>query len=374
MSIHQFNHIEKETLYKSYEKKCFYCGELIYFRELHIDHVVPEHLFKKQELLEDLKKQCGIPNDFNINSYNNWVPAHARCNLKKAGKPFSVSSTIYYLELINNKLEKILKTESKIKECLSKDIKVARIVYQMEGNKKIFSEIKKAVSEINELGTERFEIRTDLDFADRVYRNWIHQKDLTDMMSLDVRIGSEDKGVELTDPADETITVFVKNCNEFNEFVKRGYYSRTTYDIKMAAYFEKTCGFLAALSIARIPTFRYISEMGISITNYEKMPLVLLESFNPDLNEIIRKNEGKTIRDWINNGQIKVIEEYSTGFHIEFGGVGLVMIELLRADFNSDDIEDVLVYCYFYSLGGTLGYGNTRILTRKDSEGQIISI
>lgn len=41
------------------------------------------------------------------------------------------------------------------------------------------------------------------------------------------------------------------------------------------------------------------------------------------------------------------------------------MIEMLRADLNNDDIEDVLVFCYDYAIKGTMGFGFTKMLSRK---------
>ena len=44
--------------------------------------------------------------------------------------------------------------------------------------------------------------------------------------------------------------------------------------------------------------------------------------------------------------------------------MGKDLRELLRADFNGDGIEDILVYSY-YTIGGTFGYGDVFVLTRR---------
>ena len=48
-------------------------------------------------------------------------------------------------------------------------------------------------------------------------------------------------------------------------------------------------------------------------------------------------------------------------------GMGQQLIEVVRADFNGDGVEDIRPFEYCYATHGTLGYGGVRVLTRKDS-------
>ncbi len=50
-------------------------------------------------------------------------------------------------------------------------------------------------------------------------------------------------------------------------------------------------------------------------------------------------------------------------------GMGHQLIEVARADFNGDGLEDILLFEYCYATHGTLGFGSTRVLTRKTKEG-----
>jgi len=45
--------------------------------------------------------------------------------------------------------------------------------------------------------------------------------------------------------------------------------------------------------------------------------------------------------------------------------MGQQLVEVARADFNGDGIEDILVFEYGYATHGTLGFGGVRILTRR---------
>jgi hypothetical protein len=45
-----------------------------------VDHVIPESLAEEPVRLEGAKEQLGRPTHFELNSYENWLPACVRCN------------------------------------------------------------------------------------------------------------------------------------------------------------------------------------------------------------------------------------------------------------------------------------------------------
>ena len=194
-------------------------------------------------------------------------------------------------------------------------------------------------------------------------------------MELPVKTGSpQNEGVFLTDPDDSSIKVNVKNCKEYFYYTNRGYYALTTYSMKMSAFFERTCGLVQALKNATIPSFNYITDSNISINNFELLPLTLFHCFTPEIEDIIGANTELTFQDWIEDGSFKIIEQFERGFHIVHSGEGLIMVELLRADLNYDNIEDILIFCYSYATEGTLGFGYTNTITRLDSKSKFIEI
>ena len=90
MSKYRFNIIDRQAIHEAYERKCFYCGEIVYFRELQIDHIIPESLLDKEDEYKALVKRLSLPNSFNINSYYNWVPTHSKCNNRKVVNYFKI--------------------------------------------------------------------------------------------------------------------------------------------------------------------------------------------------------------------------------------------------------------------------------------------
>jgi hypothetical protein len=50
---------------------------------MEIDHVLPEKLKASESALKTVLTDFGLPSDFELNSFENWLPAHRRCNALK---------------------------------------------------------------------------------------------------------------------------------------------------------------------------------------------------------------------------------------------------------------------------------------------------
>ena len=48
-----------------------------------VDHVLPEHLLDDETALKEALALFGLPSDFDLNSFENWLPAHGPCNNRK---------------------------------------------------------------------------------------------------------------------------------------------------------------------------------------------------------------------------------------------------------------------------------------------------
>jgi 5-methylcytosine-specific restriction endonuclease McrA len=89
MSKYRFLTLERAAIWEAHDKRCIYCGELISFTDLHIDHILPEELVDKHDELDRIKYEYDLESEFSINSYYNWVPAHSSCNLRKSNIKFA---------------------------------------------------------------------------------------------------------------------------------------------------------------------------------------------------------------------------------------------------------------------------------------------
>ena len=55
--------------------------------EATVDHVLTESLLDNEEKRKEILDKFGLPKDFNINGYENWLPCHYHCNQSKGNRP-----------------------------------------------------------------------------------------------------------------------------------------------------------------------------------------------------------------------------------------------------------------------------------------------
>ncbi len=97
MKKHVFTYEQKYALWMFHKKKCLLCDEPLRLGEATGDHVVPERLIDKPDELAGVKKSLGLPRNFDMNNYSNWIPAHIRCNQKKGTAVFRPTPLIQTL-------------------------------------------------------------------------------------------------------------------------------------------------------------------------------------------------------------------------------------------------------------------------------------
>lgn len=93
MSDYSFSEDQKVSIWRADGKKCFYCGVPVPYREIQIDHIVPEKV--SADKLAELK--LDLPADFDINSIPNWGTCHQGCNARKKAYVFEKPTTLYFV-------------------------------------------------------------------------------------------------------------------------------------------------------------------------------------------------------------------------------------------------------------------------------------
>lgn len=68
----------REKVFNKYNKKCAYCGEVIEYRDMQVDHLTPKRL-SHYYASERMKKELGIIG-FCVGSFENLMPSCRRCN------------------------------------------------------------------------------------------------------------------------------------------------------------------------------------------------------------------------------------------------------------------------------------------------------
>lgn len=107
MSQYKFSSAERYAIFLTHGMKCYLCGVPLDLTSMAVDHVIPEHLLATPSLLESAKSTLGLPAQFNLNSFENWMPACGSCNSKKAAIQFNPSPLIQVeLQSLSEKAEK----------------------------------------------------------------------------------------------------------------------------------------------------------------------------------------------------------------------------------------------------------------------------
>lgn len=92
---------------------------------MQVDHLIPEHLQSQPVRLAEVIKDLALPGDFELNSYENWLPSCGPCNNTKRNDVYRPSPL--YLSLLSRAerkaddcraLELSWKTEKKIANAL----------------------------------------------------------------------------------------------------------------------------------------------------------------------------------------------------------------------------------------------------------------
>lgn len=104
------------AIFKSYKEKCTYCGRIIQYRDMHIDHIIPS---KQQEITDNEVKDYLIElneKGFIVNSIENYLPSCPACNIEKSNQFFTVSTLRFFHEKAYIHAEEILKIIDSQKE------------------------------------------------------------------------------------------------------------------------------------------------------------------------------------------------------------------------------------------------------------------
>ncbi|TPK36362.1 HNH endonuclease signature motif containing protein [Mesorhizobium sp. B2-5-3] len=88
MSDYSFSAAERWAVYKIHGEQCYLCRKPIDLRSMQVDHIIPEYLLNDSDHLSKCLDSYGLPSNFNLNSYENWMPACASCNNKKSSDVF----------------------------------------------------------------------------------------------------------------------------------------------------------------------------------------------------------------------------------------------------------------------------------------------
>ncbi len=217
-----------------------------------------------------------------------------------------------------------------------------------------------------------FELIKDIMFADGTEVKSVTKTDIDALRDLPVWMGEIGllDGLRLTHKQKEKL--HVRTCREYDSAMESGYYADTGFEVKMSVWFKFQCGLLNALETAEIPRESFISDLKVGVINLELLRFAI---FPYNLADILDWEEARdmktTYQDMVDAEELRVKSADKHILRVEDEGMAQTMEEVVRADFNNDGIEDILVFEYHRAIGGTLGFGGIIMLTRKSTDGKL---
>ncbi|MEZ9516605.1 HNH endonuclease [Vibrio splendidus] len=116
MSKYQFSAAQRHAIWTVHNEKCYLCTRPVDFNSMQVDHVLPESLLEDKFRLAQVLVEFGLPADFDLNSYVNWLPACAPCNNQKSNDVYNLSPILLaQLNKAQSKSEKAASIEAEVK-------------------------------------------------------------------------------------------------------------------------------------------------------------------------------------------------------------------------------------------------------------------
>lgn len=363
MSQTKFDNITRSAIWSAYNNICFFCGRPLDWSDLHIDHLLPEFLTAVPNIFKQLLVDYELPPEFEINDITNLVPSHSRCNLRKSNELFNKKTTLYYFSITTRTKAKINAEIDKLKRRKNKGLLLSKLQSALVTNVINKEDIKNLLfeAEENDWNLTKIKLPIPLQFIDEVFESFYLNSDISSLFDKKIEIGGGPHNeLELVNDKDEKI--LVETLNDWIKATKAGYFAYTTYAIKMSADFSFFEDLIHALKNAKMPKVSFLSEPWLEISDLEYLSAGVLHDFEDNIQEYA--NKGLSIAELVKLGVVKINESGNFNISIEFSGMETSFVEIFRADFNNDGVEDIFVRGWTRAIGGTLGFGFTTIFTK----------
>lgn len=365
----QFSNIVRSGVWSAYNHRCFYCNKDIDWNDLHIDHIMPESLSDNPKELLKIIQSYQLPSDFEINKFQNLVPTHSFCNQRKSNTLFSQSTTLYYLELASQKVPRIVTEIEKIQRRKNKGRLISNIETAIDTNLLTPEEIEKILlrAKENQWKSKAIKLEHGLEFIDQVYDIFYLDSDFTEFYDKKLVIPMNTDYVVLYN--DHKKTKKVSTLREWQDALSQGYYPFDNATIKVSHRFVFLEEFISAIQIAKMPKVSFLSDPWLDLSSFDLLSADILPNPFQLLKDRHKKNT--SIEQLIKEGLVEVNNGNYYQISLLFDGLQTSLREIFRADFSGNGIEDIFVRGWTHDIGGTLGFGFTRILT-KSSETELI--
>jgi hypothetical protein len=355
--------IERIALWMAYSRKCAYCVELIPFRDLEIDHILPESLKDRPHELTRLKGELGLPPEFALNSLNNLLPSHGRCNLRKADQVFEPSRLRYFLEVAEKRLDAVRRLVPSLELQASKERLLSAVQSGLESGNLDFSDLVGVAT-----GAKGFPLDTGIEFENGEWDGRTDSKQIEALLDMPVVIGGipEPDGVRFVSASGGSMVV--KTCREFRAATAANYRPSDNSNLKMSLPLMRASALLEAASCARLAAISYVKSPHVGLADLRLLPAYLVPGVRSGESEGGGDLFADSIQALLYAKKVSVASFSSSHLGVISGDFGTSLQELLRADLDGDGIEEILIQRIIYAVGGTFRHYEVGLLRRPEPD------
>lgn len=364
MGAQKFSIIERRAFWEAHGKRCAYCAEPLWYRDLFLDHIVPQSITDALEL-RGIMESCGLDDGFDLDSELNIVPSCHRCNTIKGANLFEPPRLILILEVARAKAPKVEAFKKRYQqEQDAEDIRLTLSLALARGD--ISPDQLSALLAETDGDHKPVALTSGLRLADGSVLATISRDDVERLMDTPIEVNRGwNVALELFD-VDGSL-VQVRTCREYQQALKRGCEPTCNFMSKVASDFKIALAVLTSVKHAAVPERSYVRDPNLGVTDLHVMPASILGMETP-LDNMDGRKPPRTAMDLLGEDRATIRNVASGYIVVEDEGSGCLLVELMRGDITGDGTEDILVYRYDYATQGTAGHGSVFVLSRMHQD------
>jgi hypothetical protein len=173
MGKYKFSNSQRYVVWLTHNGCCFWCQEPMLYRDVTVDHIIPEYYIDRPEELSSIIELYGLPNDFDLNDFANWVPSHTKCNQRKSIKLFEVCpASLTILTRVLKKGITARKQHTKLLSDITNDKKLAILQMKLEKGDCTGDDLVEMMIRTRAVTLDRLEPTNHKDILNRLSPGW----------------------------------------------------------------------------------------------------------------------------------------------------------------------------------------------------------
>lgn len=153
--MHRLSTSERAAIWLAWKRRCAYTGDVLAFRDLDIDHILPADLASRPQEFEVLKLKLGLPENFELNSLENYLPCGRMRNRQKANAVFDEGAATYFLQMAKGRLPNVKAEIARLTETTKKEFHLTTLAAMVDSGSLSIAEITEYIENVVTAARER---------------------------------------------------------------------------------------------------------------------------------------------------------------------------------------------------------------------------